>query len=322
VRRGFEAGWLFALALAALWVPAGAWAEVRVATLVPCVEDALRDVDGVRVVAGIRASMRAPERKDVIDLGSPHAPNLERLASADADLVVADALMHAPLRETLARSGAAVMLLDTTSVDSTFAALEALGLRVGAAPAVSQRVAQARAQLASQALAEPVRVLALFGTPGSFQVVTQGAWIGSLLETLHLENLGAELTGRQRFPGFAEVSHETLATLRPELVLLVAHGDPTRIRAELETQMQGSGPWSGLAASASRGVHVLPPQLFESNPGLGMPRAAEAIGALARGAQPGSGAEAPGGNLGAAPQPPGAGPQTPGAAVGAGPPAP
>jgi iron complex transport system substrate-binding protein len=261
---------------------------VRVATLLPCVEDALRDVPGVQVVAGIRASMRAPERSDVIDLGSPHSPNLERLASADANLVVADALINGPLREELGRSGAEVMLLDTTSVDATFAALEKLGTRVGAPDLLAARVATARAKLAAQALDKPVRVLALFGTPGTFQVVTDGAWIGSLLDTMRFENLGAGLTGAQRFPGFAEVSHEKLATLQPELVLLIAHGDPTRIRQELDALIAGSGPWSGLGKSATRGVHVLPPDLFVSNPGLELPRAAEAIAVF--GGQPAVGA--------------------------------
>jgi iron complex transport system substrate-binding protein len=215
----------------------------------------------------------------VIDLGSPHAPNLERLAFAKPNLVVADALINGPLKEELARSGAEVMLLDTSSVDSTFAGLEALGRKVGAADVLAERVKASRAKLASEALATPVRVLALFGTPGSFQVVTQGAWIGSLLETLRFENLGAGLTGAQRFPGFAEVSHEKLATLRPDLVLLVAHGDPTRIRQELDTLIAGSGPWSGLG-KASRGVHVLPPELFVSNPGLELPQAGQVIADL------------------------------------------
>ena len=114
---------VFILALALLGARAAFADEVRVATLLPCVEDALRGVPGVKVVASIRASMRAPERTDVVDLGSPHAPNLERLASANANLVVADAVINAPLKDDLARSGAEVMLLDTSSVESTFAGL-------------------------------------------------------------------------------------------------------------------------------------------------------------------------------------------------------
>jgi iron complex transport system substrate-binding protein len=270
----------FSLAALALLGASGALAdEVRVATLLPAVENALQGVPNVRVVASIRASMRAPERTDVVDLGSPHSPNLERLASANADLVVADALINAPMKEELARSGAEVMLLDTSSVDATFAGLLELGKKVGAPDVLAERVKASRAKLAQEALGSPVKVLALFGTPGTFQVVTQGAWIGSLLETLRFENLGAGLTGASRFPGFAEVSHEKLATLRPDLVLLIAHGDPTRIRQELDTLMSGSGPWRGLG-KASRGVHVLPPDLFVSNPGLELPRAGQVIAEL------------------------------------------
>jgi iron complex transport system substrate-binding protein len=278
-RPGVRSLSVFTLALALLGASAAFADEVRVATLLPCVEDALRGVPGVKVVASIRASMRAPERTDVVDLGSPHAPNLERLASTNANLVVADAVINAPLKDELARSGAEVMLLDTSSVDATFAGLEALGKKVGARDVLAARVAESRAKLAGEALAQPVKVLALFGTPGSFQVVTRGAWIGSLLQTLRFENLGAGLTGSQRFPGFAEVSHETLATLQPDLVLLVAHGDPARIRQELDALMAGSGPWSGLG-KASRGVHVLPPDLFVSNPGLALPQAGQVIAEL------------------------------------------
>ena len=220
---GVAAAWL-------LCAGAATAAELRVATLLPAAEVALRGLPGVQVVAGIRASMRAPERSDVIDLGTPHAPNLERLASARADLIVADALINAPIRAELGRTGGEVMLLDTTSVDSTFAALETLGKRAGAEAQMAERVKTARARLASQALAQPLKVLALFGTPGSFQVVTGGAWIGSLLEALHYQNLGAQLTGAGRFPGFAEVSDEVLATLRPDWCCWSRTATPTRIR--------------------------------------------------------------------------------------------
>ena len=42
------------------------------------------------------------------------------------------------------------------------------------------------------------------------------------------------------------------------------------------------GPWSGVRAKASRGVHILDPSLFAANPGLDLVRAAEQLVALAQ----------------------------------------
>ena len=268
-------------ALVALLAQAAQGETTRVATLLPCVEDAFRGVESVEIVAGIRTSFRAPERTDVVDLGNPHSPNLERLAETRANVVVGDAQIHGHLGESLGRFGGRVVLIDTTSVEGTFAGLEALAGDLGASDAIAARLAEAREDIAARRLESPVKVLALFGTPGRFQVMTGATWQGDLLQELGFENLGANLTGAQRVPGFVEVSSEHLATLRPELIVLVAHGEPTRIQRELDGLLTGDGPWGRMGASAEHGVHVLSPSLFVANPGLAMPSAAETVAALA-----------------------------------------
>jgi heme transport system substrate-binding protein len=284
VRRAGPGIALVALAALALGAaPAAPKTDMRVATLVPSVEQALSDLEGVSIVAGVRSSFRAPERTDVIDLGSPHHPNVERLADSHADLVVGDVLISGPLRSELGRFGAEVILLDTTTVEGTLGGLGDLGRRVGAGEEVAARVQTAREGIAAQSLDQPVPVLALFGTPGSFQVMTGKTWIGSLLEEMGFENLGAGLTGHESVPGFVEVSHEHLAGLRPQLVLFVAHGDPRRLQHELEQQLSGTGPLGALGRNASLGVHLLSPELFVANPGLELPRAARELAELARG---------------------------------------
>src|SRR5262245_2271618 len=82
-------------------------AKVRVATLVPFVADALARVpEHASVVASVRRSSVDDPPPGAIDLGSPHAPSLERLAESRAQLVVADRAMHAAMTEKLARGGA------------------------------------------------------------------------------------------------------------------------------------------------------------------------------------------------------------------------
>jgi iron complex transport system substrate-binding protein len=254
---------------------------VRVATLVPFVADALATVpDHAIVVARVRRSMHETPPEGVVDLGSPHAPSLEQLAAARPDLVVADKAMHSARTDELGRFGATVFLVDASSVDSTFGSLRELGVRVGARDPLDERVEAAESAIAGLAVPTPVDTLALFGTPASFLVLTDRTWQGDLLERLNMRNLAASATGRERIPGYAEISDEVLVGMRPRLVVIVAHGDRERIREAFLKRLD-DGPWRGMRESATAGVHVLEPELFAANPGLAMPEAAKKLRTLA-----------------------------------------
>lgn len=270
---------VLSLALAAV---AGAAAPVRVATLLPYVEDALdRCGDSVEVVASVRRRMDQPPPPPIVDLGSPHAPNFEQLAAARPTVIVGDRALHGPQRERLARTGAEVVLVGSESVRATFDGLDDVGRRCGVAHPMAAQVATARAALESLSLAQRTRVLLLFGTPGSFLVVTDRTWLGDLVVRLNFDNVGAAVAGAERHPGFVQVSDEVLAGLRPEVILLVAHGDPEAIRAAFERRLEAGGPWAAMRAAATGGVHVLPSELFATNPGLGLPDAARRLRDLA-----------------------------------------
>src|SRR5262249_40075464 len=102
-------------------------------------------------------------------------------------------------------------------------------------------------------------------------------WLGDLVARLDFDNVGATASGDERHPGFVQVSDEVLAGLRPEVVLMVAHGEPDAIRAAFTKRLDEGGPWAGMRAAAVRVVHVLPPELFSQNPGLAMPEAARVL---------------------------------------------
>lgn len=283
-----------AIAIALAWIalglalaarPAGADpTPVRVATLLPFVEDALARVDGPHaVVATVRRDLDTPVSGSAADLGNPHSPSLERLAEARPALVIADRGLHAAQAPALAVGGAEVLLLDTLSVEATLAGLEEVGERVGAGAAMRRETDAVRARLAALALPRPLPALAVFGAPGSFLVVTERTWLGDLLERLTFANVGDVPGGDERLPGLIALSDEALAGLRPALLLLVAHGDPRAIEAAFGQRTRAGGPWGGLRASAAHGVHVLDPALFTANPGLDLARAADALVALANG---------------------------------------
>lgn len=289
-----------AIAIALAWIAFGlaftaspaqaADPQVRVATLLPFVQSALARIQGpFEVVATVRRELRVPV-EGAVDLGNPHSPSLELLAEARPTLVVGDRGLHAAQAQALAVGGAQVLLLDTRSIDATLAGLEEVGEKVGAADAMKRETAAVRTRLAELALAKPMPTLAVFGAPGSFLVVTERTWLGDLLARLDFANVGNVPGGDERFPGLVSLSDETLAGLRPELVLLVAHGDPKAIEAAFVQRTASGGPWSGLREDADRGVHALDPALFTSNPGLDFPAAAEALVGMAQGSPPAVGA--------------------------------
>lgn len=252
---------------------------IRVAALLPWAGDAVGLAGEPAVlVAGVRRSLHAPMPDGLIDLGNPHAPSLERLAEARPDLVVADAAIHARLAAPIGKLGARVLLLETASVEQTLDALAQLSRALGGAPALDARIEATRSRITALSGRTRASLVALFGAPGTFYVMTERAWLGDLARTLGFE-LALASGGDERFPGLVAVSDEVMATARPDLVLLVAHGDPRKIRAELERRTAGGGAWAGLA-KARLGIHVLDPELFSANPGLGIVEAAETLVAL------------------------------------------
>ena len=264
-------------ALASLALPFTATAEpVRVATLLPFVEDAVKLAgDDALVVASVRRSMHVPLAAGVIDLGNPHSPNMEKLAEARPDLVVGAAGVHGRFRGALSSTGAKVLMLETSGVESTFEALAQVSKAIGGSDALDARISATRERIAELSVEGAPQVLTLFGSPGTFYVMTDRAWLGDLATRVGYAATIAD-GGNERFPGLVPVSDEVMAMAKPDLVLLIAHGNPEKIRAELDRRTAKGGAWAGLAGAAL-GVHVLDPALFSANPGLDLSRAAEEL---------------------------------------------
>lgn len=266
---------LLACLAGSLALPAAA-TPLRVATLVPWVGDALLQVpDKATVVATTRRFFHAPPTPGRLDLGDGHAPNLEILVSAAPQLVVADRRWHARLGPRLEASGAEVLWIEAESVEATFAALRAVGRRIGAEPELAAAIDRVTTRLAALGAGSKGRVLALFGAPGSFLVISSHTWLGDLVARLGFEAVVPE-SSREAMPGYLSVSDEFLAATDPEVVLLLAHGDPAAVARAFEAE------WRRIRPRSPR-VVALDPDLFATNPGL---RLAEAAAALLAGTAP------------------------------------
>lgn len=254
---------------------------IRVAALLPWVGDAVAlSGPGTIAVAGVRRELHKPLPTGIIDLGNPHSPSMERLAEAHPDLIVGDRAIHARLAPQLEALGARVLMLGTDSVAETLASLSQLSEALGKPKALEAQIATVTTQLEQLKGKTDASVVALFGAPGSFFVMTERAWLGDLARYVGYD-LEITQAGDEKFPGLVAVSDEAMAMAHPDLVLLVAHGDPSKIQADLEKKTASDGAWAGLK-STRLGIHVLDPMLFSANPGLDIVSAAEALVALAK----------------------------------------
>jgi len=259
-----------------------------VATLFPFVEDALAGSgDKISVVASVRRSMHVPVAEGVVDLGNPHSPNFEKLAESRAHLVIGDRNIHGRFAEAIARLEAEVLLLDASSVEGTLRALESVSAALGGDAVLTKKIAAARSAIDAVKLSDSVSILALFGSPGSFFATSDRVWLGDLATRIGFENVAVGEESH-RFPGLVPVSDEIMALMRPDLVVLVAHGDPEKIRADLIRKTKRGGPWVGLAR-ARYGIRILDPALFSANPGLEMGRAAKTLKSLVQNSDGNSG---------------------------------
>jgi iron complex transport system substrate-binding protein len=264
------------VAVACLLAAASARAEARalpkVATLVPCVLEGLRGTPAESaVVAAARRFSYEPTPAGVADLGISHSPDFERLAASGADLIVADKRWHALAAERGRALGAEVFWFEADGVESTLRDFARLAERLQIEPELDEAIERVRRDLGSQRFRGSPRLLAVFGAPGSYLVITRRTWIGDLARTLGATLIEPE-KGAESMPGYVALSEEFLAGAPIDAVLLLAHGEPQGVAAGF------AADWARLrGASSSVPLVILDPHLFAINPGLRLPEAARQL---------------------------------------------
>ena len=253
--------------MAATLAPPTPGEPTRVATLLPFVADALDQMPaGVEVVASVPAELGMSLPPGRIDLGNSHSPSFELLAAARPDLVVGNLAVHATLVDQLKRAVPSVVMIEATSVDATFDGLARVGEAAGVTVEMSALIAASRKSIDDLKMDRTVSVLPLFGAPGTYMAITERTWLGDLIGQLGFDNVAAGLSGQETYPGYVELSEEVLATLDPQLVVMVTHGSPRAIQQAFSRDAERGGVWGALASK----VEILEPSLFARNPGLAM----------------------------------------------------
>jgi iron complex transport system substrate-binding protein len=213
-----------------------------------------------------------PSVADIPKVGDFVTPNMEAIAAADPDLVLATSGVQADVVEQLEGTGAAVLVIDPQTLDGVYAAIEIVGAATGESGAAQDLVDEMKdtASEVEQAVAgEPVP--RVFIEIGQNPLFTAGAdtLIGDLVVRAGGENVVAE-------SGYVAYSSEQLISADPEVYLatLGSMSDPE----DVETR----AGYDGISAVKAGRVFVLDDNLV-TRPG---PRAVEGLEQIAQAIHP------------------------------------
>ncbi len=213
-----------------------------------------------------------PEVEGLPVIGDFAGPNLEAVAAAEPDLVLATTGVQADVIGQLEDLGATVIAVDPVDLDGLFASIEMVGAATGASEAALALTTSMRDDLAAvtEAIgdAEPVTCFLEIAQDPLFTAGT-----GTLLDDLITAAGGANVVTE---PGWVAYSLEQLVVDDPEVYLatLGSMSNP----ADLASRPG----YSELAAVASGRVHVLEDNLV-SRPG---PRVVEGVRLIAEALHP------------------------------------
>ncbi|MEM1330961.1 MAG: ABC transporter substrate-binding protein [Planctomycetota bacterium] len=255
----------------------------RVASLLPFAADQLLEL-GVTPVAVPLLNGDVPAAWDgipTITVDHSAGPNLEQLMATDADVIITSSV-YAQFMPAMERStGAQIVVMDVDSVGDVSGYITRLGELTGHEGDAATLVSQISAHMKTsepdvEVDAEPVRVLAVFGTPHAFYAFLPSSYLGDLVAHAGGELITEDMRSHSVFRGLAPLSMEAVIAREPDHLLVVFHGSEDSARAMLERDAL----WGQLSAVREGHVTFLKDDLYAMRPGSELPRAIDEIQAI------------------------------------------
>ncbi|MCF7753987.1 ABC transporter substrate-binding protein [Paenibacillus xylanexedens] len=222
---------------------------------------------GIATSAGVAIPAEAADVKQV---GLINSINLEEVLQLKPDLVIGQPLFHKDLSDTFADAGIPFAILTVKSIEDIRSNAKLFGQIIGkeqeAEIAITDMDAKLDALTTDLSANKPsYAIITLMMNTASMQKSTSIAL--DIAETLHMKNIAENLPSG-KMPSSVPFSMEKLVELNPDYLFFVVHGTDEDGQRMIETQLESNPAWSSLQAMKSDRLHVLPPSMFVTNPGL------------------------------------------------------
>lgn len=233
----------------------------------------LYDLDGEAVGRMETSSIPLPEAaEDIPELGTVNQINTEELLGLSPDLVIGAPNFHADLEEVMDSSDVPFALLQMRSFDDVQEMATLMGEIIGQEELASERIAETEMQM--QAVEEQIpadespSVVVLNVTPGSLSIQRANTTAIEIGHLIHVNNIGENMEASEDSQTSAPFSLETIAEQQPDHILVTIHGSHEAGMESMEENLETNPAWSGLNAVQEGNVHVLPSEMYLSNPGF------------------------------------------------------
>ncbi|GGF88532.1 iron compound ABC transporter iron compound-binding protein [Paenibacillus albidus] len=208
--------------------------------------------------------------EEIMQVGSAHEVDLEKIAYLKADAVLGNAQLNAKDIPALEGVGAQLVLTQAHSVTDITRQILLFGQMLNKEQQAQQIISGIEAEVQSAAAAstrQKPRVLLVYGAPGTYMAALPNSLGGNILELAGGVNIAADYPALQSYPQYATLNTERIVEANPQFILIMTHGNAAEVQQGFEQEMRQNAAWSSLDAVVHNRVSVLPAELFGTNPG-------------------------------------------------------
>lgn len=196
---------------------------------------------------------------EVPRVGTVIAPDVEKIAELEPDLVLGPASIKDSLEKHLSATELTTAYVPTDSLDDLVHTTLAFGDLFGKVAEAEALVAQVDDARAAAGDASPVKVLILFGQSEEFSVLNDLTFAGGLAADLGATNVATELGLEE---SYSPLSLEQVIVADPDVILFLAHGDLSAAEKGMKEITEGNQAWQDLRAVEENRVHPLDANVF------------------------------------------------------------
>lgn len=183
-------------------------------------------------------------------IGSSHQPDLEQIAKLQPDVIIGPSSIKDSLDKKFKPASLPTAYLPVDSLDELKLSTVVLGRlfkQEAKANAFLEKFAQEENAVLEAAKGKDApKVLFLFGSAESLMFMNEDTFVGSLAKKLGASNVVSDVL--KQTETYIPLNMESIVEANPDIILLVAHGDPAAAAKKFEEDVKKNGAWEKLNA--------------------------------------------------------------------------